>query len=193
MRRVQPSHAVFPLPIPRFAQRFDPGRWADDGFASPEESGHWSERSCGIACVRMCLAFRGLQPPAMAELLRDGLAIGGYTPRGWIHSKLAELAARHGLPGGRAVAADVGVLRGELAAGRPAIVSVTERLPEDGRRGGHLMVLAGVGADASGGETAWFRDPAGWGAGVDRVPLDRLLASYSGRAVVWADGPSADS
>lgn len=172
------------LPIPRFGQQFDLQAWQADGFASADEARHWSERSCGLACVRMCLAHAGRPVPTLAELLRAALALQGYSPRGWIHAKLAALGAGLGLPG-EAIAADATRLREELRLGRAPIVSVSSRLPQDGRRGGHLIVLAGLDDDDRARPLVGIRDPSRWGEQHRWVPWTRLLASYSGRAIAW--------
>jgi hypothetical protein len=65
------------------------------------------------------------------------------------------------------------------------IVSVTERFPDDGRKGGHLVVARGH--DGHGGnQDILIRDPSAWGQEHDRVPLTRLSASYSGRCITFA-------
>jgi len=180
------------LAVPRFGQHFDPLAWQADGFDSAAHSQHWSERSCGLACVRMCLAHAGLPAPPMSMLLREALAIDGYTPRGWSHAKLATLATGLGLPG-MAIAADAARLREALRRGSPPIVSVASQLPQDGRRGGHLIVLAGLDDSDPGQPLVGIRDPSRWGEQHRWVPWSRLLASYSGRAVVWGhpDDPVA--
>lgn len=63
-------------------------------------------------------------------------------------------------------------------------MSVTEQLPEDGRKGGHLIILRGFedGPDP----VIHFRDPSAWGQKHDRVPLSHLAHSYTGRAITFA-------
>jgi hypothetical protein len=66
----------------------------------------------------------------------------------------------------------------------PVIASVTEQFPDDGRSGGHLVILRGFedGPDP----TIFIRDPSAWGQRHDRVPLSRLSPSYAGRAITFA-------
>jgi len=66
------------------------------------------------------------------------------------------------------------------------IVSVTEKFPDDGRKGGHLVVARGYHETESGDPNILFRDPSGWGQTCDRVPLSRLAASYSGHVITFA-------
>lgn len=66
----------------------------------------------------------------------------------------------------------------------PLIVSVAEQLPDDGRTGGHLVILRGYedGPDP----TIFIRAPSAWGQTHDRVPLSRVTPSYTGRAISFA-------
>lgn len=66
----------------------------------------------------------------------------------------------------------------------PLIVSVTEQLPDDGRSGGHLVILHGY--EEGPDPTIFIRDPSAWGQTHDRVPLSRLSPSYTGRAIIFA-------
>lgn len=63
-------------------------------------------------------------------------------------------------------------------------MSVTERFPDDGRAGGHLVILRGY--DDRPDPTIHFRDPSAWGQTNDRVPLSHVSASYTGRAITFA-------
>jgi ABC-type bacteriocin/lantibiotic exporter with double-glycine peptidase domain len=174
------------LDIPWMGQRFDPQRWAADGFEGPEDSLLWSDRACGIACLRMILAYYGLPVPDTAEMLRLGLDIGAYCDRGWVHRGLVELGRHYGLSG-KAEPADLGLLARAVACGMPPIVSVTHKLPTDGRKGGHLVVFAGVSVDGTHNRppVVHLRDPSRWGRQNDRVQVPRFLSSFSGRAVLF--------
>ena len=68
----------------------------------------------------------------------------------------------------------------------PLIISVTEQFPEDGRKGGHLVVACGTTDAGDDGPDILFRDPSAWGQDHDRVPFARLSASYSGRCITFA-------
>lgn len=173
------------LDIPWMGQRFDPERWSADGFEGPEDSLLWSDRACGIACLRMILAYYDLPVPDPAEMLRRGREIGAYCDRGWVHRGLVELGRHYGLSG-EAEPADLSLLARAVACGMPSIVSVTHKLPTDGRKGGHLVVFAGVSVDGAPDRppVVHFRDPSRWGRQNDRVQATRFLSSFSGRAVL---------
>jgi hypothetical protein len=169
-------------------QRIDPAEWdAHDGQTLGDRA-EWSERACGMAALRMILlAYLGDAPP-LTELLKLGVREGAHCDRGWIHAGIARLAAGFGIPASaEAVAAPD--LPPRLATA-PVIVSVTSQLPDDGRRGGHLIVAHGYDGDAT-DPHIFIRDPSSWGQDHDRVLLSRLSASYTGRCITFAPALSA--
>jgi uncharacterized protein YvpB len=65
----------------------------------------WSDRSCAIVCLKMCLDFYGtkklLVMPRIPALIKEGSAMLGdqYNPKvGWKHDSLVWLAHNHGVP-----------------------------------------------------------------------------------------------
>lgn len=146
----------------------------------------WSDRCCGLACLRTVLHHHGLPVPTQAELLRRALDIDAFSPAGMIHARLVEVAAALGLAGRAVPVDDLAALFTLGSAGFPSITSITHELPTDGRRGGHLVV-----ADRwdSRPEHVRFVDPSRWGRAHDRVHLVRFAASSTGRAIVfWPKG-----
>lgn len=167
----------------RFAQRFEAHEWPDGLQLQEQDASYWAARGCGIACLRMILHhYTGRNEP-YALLLAEALALGAYCERGWIHAGLAELARRRGLDAEACALGDVGELHAALRDG-PIVASVTLGFPEDGRKGGHLVVLCGF--DASGPARIEVRDPSSWGEQNRSVPRHRLLASFSGRVIRFA-------
>jgi hypothetical protein len=169
--------------VPMCRQRIDPDEWDEHGGHALGDRAEWSERACGMAALRMImLAYLGTAPP-LTELLKLGVEAGALTGRGWLHAGIADLASGYGIPAAaEAVAAPNLPVR--LAAA-PVIVSVTRQFPDDGRKGGHLVVARGY--DGGGDDPdILFRDPSSWGQEHDRVPLSRLSASYSGRCITFA-------
>lgn len=151
--------------VPMCRQRIDPGEWDAHGGAALGDRAEWSDRACGMAALRMILlAYRRPAPP-LTELVALGVREGALTDRGWLHAGIASLAHRFGLPA-----------RAQAVAAAPVIVSVTEKFPDDGRKGGHLVVARGYHDTPSGDPDILFRDPSGWGQTCDRVPLSRLAA-----------------
>ncbi|HUY49495.1 MAG TPA: hypothetical protein VMV92_27850 [Streptosporangiaceae bacterium] len=130
-------------------QRIDPAEWDAHGGAALGDHAEWSDRACGMAALRMILlAYLGEAPP-LTELVKTGVRDGALTGRGWLHAGIARLAAGFGIPAAaEAVTADE--LPARLAAA-PLIISVTEKFPEDGRKGGHLVIARGTARSAQGG------------------------------------------
>jgi hypothetical protein len=170
-------------------QQIDPGEWAECGGDALGNSAEWSDRTCGMAALRMILlAYLGQAPP-LTELVMTGVREGALTDRGWLHAGLARLAASFGIPAAaEAVTADDLPARLKDA---PLIISVTARFPEDGRKGGHLVVAHGTSEPGADGPDILIRDPSAWGQSHDRVTLRRLSASYSGRCITFAPRPAA--
>lgn len=177
--------------VPMCRQLITPQEWEEHGGWALGDREEWSDRACGMACLRMILLAYGRPAPTVTELLKIAVKHEVMTPRGAAHAGLAELAASYGVPG-RAEPVAAEDLPERLADG-PLIISVTGQFPQDGRRGGHLIVARGyeegpdVGTDIGDGTgpTVLFRDPSRWGQTHDRVPLTRLAASYSGRAITF--------
>ncbi len=65
---------------------------------------------------------------------------------------------------------------------------MTERFPDDGRRGGHLVVARGY-RNRPHEPDILIRDPSGWGQTTTGVPLSRVAASYTGRAITFPHLP----
>lgn len=153
------------VPIPFYSQRVDLRTALADGFASVGEAEHWIERGCGIACLRMIVdGFRarcGLSSTVrQGEMIHQGLDLGAYCDRGWIHAGLVKLAGLHHLGGACFRGATIDDLVRELRCGHPCIASISVGfeggLVDEGGRprrpGGHLAVVLGfLGSNAEGG------------------------------------------
>lgn len=175
--------------VPMCRQRIDPGEWKAHGGAALGDRAEWSDRACGMAALRMILLAYRRAAPSLTELVTLGVQQGAMTNRGWLHAGIARLAAGFGIPA-RAEAVTAPDLIGQLSAA-PVIISVTEKFPQDGRKGGHLVVARGYHDTQARDPDILIRDPSGWGQACDRVPLSRLAASYSGRCITFAPAPAA--
>ncbi|MEV5983918.1 C39 family peptidase [Streptomyces sp. NPDC052051] len=142
----------------------------------------WSNRACGLASLRAILLAYGREAPTVTELLKIAVKQDVLTPRGALHAGIASLASDLGVLS-RAEPVRAEDLPSKLD-DAPLIASVTEQFPDDGRSGGHLVILRGYepGMDP----LIHFRDPSAWGQTHDRVPLSRLAHSYTGRAITFA-------
>ncbi len=173
--------ATIALPVPLLAQHFQPERWKEEGFASPGDSAAWSNRSCGIACVRMIISYYNGTAPTMPQLLSQGLAMNAYCDKGWIHSGLARLLRDHGVSA-QALCISIDQAVSDIRLHRPLVASVTGKLPCDGRKGGHLITLRGFKF------TMWANRPifismthqSGENLIIQRVWIDSCAASTEG-------------
>lgn len=163
-------------------QLIDPAEWDLHNGAALGDRIEWSNRACGIAALRMILLAHGRHAPTITELLHLGVQRDALISQGWVHAGLADLATHFGVTG-RAEPITALDLPHVLVDG-PIIVSVTEQFPVDGRQGGHLVIARGYDEDPD--PTILIRDPSAWGQTHDRIPLDRLTASYTGRAITFA-------
>ena len=132
----------------------DDPRWAASGASSPEEYEFWSHRACGLACLKMIMAWRGLPVPPTMRLVEHALAIGAYLPdgervRGLIYRPFADwVGAEYGIDAEVASDLPMDSLVTYVAGGTPVIASVhpwvrwPQRTPPE--RGGHLVLVTGV-------------------------------------------------
>jgi hypothetical protein len=168
-----------------FITQVIPERQWPAGFrVAGEDRAYWNERTCGLACLMSIASFHGKPVPAIVELLQEGVRLGHYTNRGWIHAGLAAIGETYGFPGKALPALTIDDLRSCLEfTGSPLIASVTRQFPEDGRRGGHLVVVTA----ADDGPMPWIccRDPAGKGMHESRISAARFFASFAGRVIVF--------
>ncbi|MDX6739198.1 cysteine peptidase family C39 domain-containing protein [Actinocorallia sp. A-T 12471] len=174
--------------VPMCRQLIDPEEWDRCGGWALGDRVKWSDRACGMASLRMILLAYGHQDvPPLTELVKLGVKREAYIAgRGWLHAGLAHIATEFGVPA-TAEPVDAADLVHRLD-DAPLIISVTERFPQDGRSGGHLVVARGH-QDGH----LLIRDPSSWGQTHDRVPATRATASYTGRAITFAPMPRRTS
>lgn len=185
---LEQAHSKYKLSVPLFRQRFNLDEWQEDGFTSPEESIYWSNRSCGIACVRMAIGFFcTMDVPSLSELLQKALRISGYCPRGWIHSKLVELLCFYDLSAiAIGIDSEIDLIISAIKHNKLVIASVSDGFPSDGRKGGHLVVVTGYSQQQS-QKLISFNDPSAWGQHNSSVSFERFMHSFSGRIIIVSD------
>lgn len=171
--------------VPMCRQRIESAEWDEHNGHSLGDRIEWSDRACGMADLRMILLAYGCHAPTITELLHLGVQREILTDRGWLHAGLANLAASFGVPS-QAEAVHIEDFPARLTEA-PMIISVTEKLPNDGRRGGHLIIARGWQANPE--PTIFIRDPSSWGQGNSHASLRRIASSYSGRAITFAPLP----
>lgn len=170
----------------------DDPAWAASGAESPQDYARWAEHLCGVACLRMALAARGITPPRARDLARVLTRYGAYVEqadgfiRGLIYAPaITWLREAHGLVGeiilDRA-AEDIPPLLADgglfIASVHPAIRRPAEPAPGTG---GHLVLVFGA---ASG--LLRLHNPSGHDAASQadaRVPIGDFARFFAGRGI----------
>lgn len=174
----------------------DDPAWAASGAASPAEYALWAEHLCGVACLRMALAARGIAPPRARDLARVLQGYGAYVeePDGFIRG-LIYAPAITWLAETHAMAAEIILDRAAeaipplLANGGLFIASVhpTIRRPAEAApgKGGHLVLVFGAEDYA-----LRLHNPSGHDAASQadaRVPIADFARFFAGRGI-WLPG-----
>ncbi|SDW37942.1 Peptidase C39 family protein [Marininema mesophilum] len=174
----------YSLNIPRYPQRFEPHQWPSGKLQQGEGPEYWGNRACGLACLRMIIAHFGNHVPPQYELLTHALEQHAYSsPQGWIHKGLAKLGKKYGLSATPILIENSEKLQYVLETIGPVIASITHKFPEDGRKGGHLVVISGCHRES---ETISFRDPSRWGENHSSVSEKRFFSSFTGRGICFS-------
>jgi hypothetical protein len=171
--------------------------WPRSGAAGAADYERWADHLCGVACLRMALAARGIAPPRAFDLARELTHRGGYVLqsdggiRGLVYAPaVAWLREAHGIAAEvrvdvaaqdiPALVADGGVF---IASVHPAI-RWPDRAPPG--RGGHLVLVFGAQDGA-----LRFHNPSGDSAASQRaaqVPMDRFAGFHAGRGILLPPG-----
>ena len=174
----------------------DDPAWAASGADSPADYARWADHLCGVACLRMALAARGITPPRARDLARELTGYGAYLEqpdgniRGLIYAPaILWLAEAHGVPAeiilDRA-AEDIAPL---LVDGGLFIASVhpAMRRPADPApgKGGHLVLVFGAGDGTFRLHNPSGHDPASQCDA--RVAIADFARFFAGRGI-WLPG-----
>jgi hypothetical protein len=130
-------------------------RWAASGARTPAEYEFWAGKVCGLACLKMMLARRGLLVPPTMSLVEQAIAWQAYVPQGdhvagLIYQPFANwVGAEYGITAEVAPHLPLEQVVALAAPDTPVIASVhkwirwPDRHPPD--RGGHLVLVTGAG------------------------------------------------
>lgn len=126
--------------------------WPRSGAAGSADYARWADHLCGVACLRMALAARGIAPPRAFDLARELTHRGGYVVqpdggiRGLVYAPaVAWLREAHGIAAEVRVDVAAEDVPGLVADGGMFIASVhpwirwPDRAPPS--RGGHLVLV----------------------------------------------------
>ena len=178
----------------------DDPAWAASGAASPADYARWADHLCGVACLRMALAARGITPPRARDLARVLTGYGAYVEqedgniRGLIYAPaITWLAEAHAMPAeiilDRA-AEDIPPLLVDgglfIASVHPAIRRPAEAAPG---KGGHLVLVFGAEQGA-----LRLHNPSGHDAASQadaHVAIADFARFFAGRGIWLPAGPLA--
>ncbi len=167
--------------------------WRRSGARTPEEYEFWSWNACGMACLKMLLAYRdGVEHP-LVGLARRCVAYGGYVldgsdVQGLVYAPFLDfIRAEFDLDGRVLAPLSIELLLAEVQAGHPVIASVHPSIrwpdrPYEGR-GGHLVLVTG--SDPS-TRSLFFHNPSGDTPAAQRharVPVDRFEPYFAHRGI----------
>jgi hypothetical protein len=132
----------------------DDPRWAASGARTPAEYKYWARKVCGLACLRMILARRGLPVPTTMALVERALGwqafvLQGDRVAGLIYRPFADwVASEYGITVEVAPELPLEAVAAQASPDTPVIASVhpwirwPDREPPD--RGGHLVLVTGA-------------------------------------------------
>lgn len=166
--------------------------WPRSGAAGAADYARWADHLCGVACLRMALAARGIAPPRAFDLARDLTARGGYvvqpdgTIRGLVYAPaVAWLRDAHGIAAEVRIDLAAESVADLVAAGGLVIASVhpSIRQPEatPPTRGGHLVLVFG-----GAGGSLRFHNPSGDTPASQqdaRLPIEDFARFHAGRGI----------
>jgi hypothetical protein len=170
----------------------DDPRWASSGARTPEEYGFWSTKVCGLACLKMIMAWRGLPVPPTMRLVERALAWRAYVPdgdrvAGLIYRPFADwVGAEYGIAAEVAADLPVDALPAAASPATPVMASVHSSIRWPDRaapeRGGHLVLVTGA-ADG----VIRLHNPSGLPGASQRdalVPVEDFIRFYAGRGLL---------
>lgn len=164
-------------------QRLASSDWEKERFPDIAEAIYWGERSCGAACAQSVLAHFTNHRHPLFEIIADAVNTGAYSDRGWIHARLAAYLVRVGVPAtAKAWDTDVDRWTNSFDADSILIASVGLGFPDDGRKGGHLVIAHGFEQRAD-HKIFKIMDPADWGDQIKEIEVMRFFASFAGRVI----------
>lgn len=184
--------------VPRFLDgslsAADDPNWAASGARTPAEYSFWSQRVCGMACLRMILAAGGLPVPPMMHLVERALAWQAYIPdrdrvAGLIYQPFADWVG-HDYGVRATVVPDLTLERmcRSVSPAAPVIASVHHWIRWPGRTpphtGGHLVLVTGA---ANG--LLRLHNPSGLPGASQRdarIPVADFARFFAGRGMIIA-------
>ena len=173
-----------------------------DTFGAPDAADYafWAPRVCALACLKMAIeTFYPEHTPSLWQLVKEGLAVSGYSVRdqhgnwvdeGWYYHAQVHLAERYGLQAtGRGYVSPLSICHA-VREGVLVAASVTpelgERTPATNRYGGHVVLVFGFRWEAGQPTHYYLHNPSGRYAELQahaEIPTARFNASFAHRLI----------
>lgn len=132
------------LDTPFYSQRLTPLNYQQEGFDSLEEASAWTQRICGLACLKMIIARITGDVVPLKTLLDQGLAVDGYIKGiGWVHQGLLDVASSYGITGlCQSIGTELDLIDAALQQRHLVMASVSCGFKPE-KKGGHLVLIIG--------------------------------------------------
>jgi len=138
------------LDIPYYSQHLDVS----------DES--WRSRACGILCLKMAMDFYGKDKKDIIEMIKLGVDKEGYSPSGWKHDVLVDIAKEFGFSAFRKEYRDreeegIKDILDFLKKGCPVMVSAVKNFSEKDKF--HMVLLTGFEGEGDEIKGFYYHDP----------------------------------
>jgi hypothetical protein len=168
--------------------------WKTSGADSPAEYQLWSQNACGMACVKMILAYKTQKEIPIVRLGKKCLEYGGYKLRKktidgmFYHPFLEFIKNEFGLSGSIVEPLSIKDIETEIKKNNFAIASVHHsiRNPSSNppKKGGHLVLLLGFDSNK---KRLYFHNPSGTtkiSQKYAKITYKEFIKFFSGRGIV---------
>ncbi|MCI8548195.1 MAG: hypothetical protein HFJ38_04835 [Bacilli bacterium] len=186
---------------------YDDPKWKNFGFNSIEDYSFWSQRLCGLICIKMILdTFKPNLSETVATLTQKAINLGGYRvydelgnfiDKGWYYEPLIELVKEYGLDGNVCSSLTendlcLNVINNifSIASVHPGVIRFDMKACPLNKKGGHLVVITGF--KWSGKECLGFmiHNPSGRKKSTQEnafIPIEQFRAAFASRGLVIKD------
>ena len=151
-------------------QAKDDPNWKESGAHTAQEYALWSRNMCGMACLKMILAYLGTSEVRLVQLAKACMQYGGYVITGekidglFYEPFCRYVKKRWALSAMIAPVLTMRRIRYEIGLGNFVIVSVhpgirNQQKKKDEKNGGHLVLLTGFDLQK---HTLYLHNPSGF-------------------------------
>jgi len=217
-----PKGDYFVTPIPHYIAQFasrdlvsdildkqieaeDDPLWKSFGFETPKEYAYWSQRLCGLICVKMVLdALSNISvTETVASLTKEAVNLGGYevcdtsgkpVEKGWFYAPLIDLIKQYGLNGEVCVSLStrdlcLNIINNyfSIASVNPKVIRNDLEICPEGKKGGHLVLVLGFKWDGTQCLGFYIHNPSGRVVSTQEnafISIERFEEAFANRGLV---------